>query len=169
MRNDRGVVFALSIASCVTLAAQPAARYYPPAGQWAKKSPAEVGMDAAKLTAAVEFAKARETNWPRDYSTQEKIFGSLLGPIPKSRAATSGVVIRNGYVVAEFGNTSAADPRYSVAKSMLSTVAGIAVREGLIESLDAPVGSQIKDGGYDSLQNAQITWRHHLAATSQGQ
>ena len=43
-------------------------------------------MDAAKLNAAIEFAKAHETNWPRDFSTQEKIFGSLLGPIPKSRA-----------------------------------------------------------------------------------
>ena len=87
---------------------------------------------------------------------------SLLGPIPKSRAATNGVVIRNGYVVAEFGDTNAADPTYSVAKSMLATVAGVAVREGLIKNLDAPVGSQIKDGGYDSPQNAKVTWRHHL-------
>ena len=53
-----------------------------------------------RLNAAIEFAKTRETNWPRDFSTQEKIFGSLLGPIPKSRAATNGVIIRNGYVVA---------------------------------------------------------------------
>src|SRR5262245_17332270 len=87
-----------------------------------------------------------------DFSTQEKIFGSLLGPIPKARAGTNGVIIRNGYVVAEFGETTAVDPTYSVAKSMLATVAGVAVCEGLIKDLDAPVGSQIKDGGYDSAQ-----------------
>src|ERR687897_3752518 len=91
------------------LAASPSpvaqAPYYPPAGQWARKAPGEAGMDAAKLDAAITFAKSRETNWPRDFSTQEKIFGSLLGPIPNSRAATNGLVIRHGYVVAEFGDT----------------------------------------------------------------
>jgi CubicO group peptidase (beta-lactamase class C family) len=161
-------VLALCAAAYVALAAQ-ATSYYPPAGPWAKKAPAEVGMDAAKLNAAIEFAKTRENDMPRDYSTQEKIFGSLLGPIPKSRAATNGVVIRNGYVVAEYGDINAADPTYSVAKSMLATVAGIAVREGLIKNLDAAVGSQIKDGGYDSPQNAKVTWRHHLQQHSEWQ
>ena len=170
---DRGLrrtvkVLALCLGASVALAGAPGNAqaptqpYFPPAGTWAKKSPAEVGMDAAKLTAAIEFAKARETNWPRDFSTQEKIFGTLLGPIPKARAATNGVIIRNGYVVAEFGETNAVDPTYSVAKSMLATVAGVAVREGLIKDVDAPVGSQIKDGGYDTPQNAKVTWRQHL-------
>jgi CubicO group peptidase (beta-lactamase class C family) len=156
------------VASYVALSAQ-ATPYYPPAGQWARKAPAEVGMDAAKLNAALEFAKARETNWPRDFSTQEKIFGSLLGPIPKARATTNAVIIRNGYVVGEFGDVNAADPTYSVAKSMLATVAGIAVRDGLIRNLDASVGLQIKDGGYDGPQNARITWRNHLQQESEWQ
>jgi CubicO group peptidase (beta-lactamase class C family) len=165
MLRKSAIVLSVVVASYVALGAQTSAPYYPPQGQWAKKAPAEVGMDAAKLNAAIEFAKGRETNltqWPRDYANQEKIFGSLLGPIPKNRAATNGVVIRNGYVVAEFGDVNAADPTYSVAKSMLSTVAGIAVREGLIKDLDAPVGSQIKDGGYASAQNSKVTWRMHL-------
>lgn len=163
------VKIALSLFASVTLyalasAQAPAAQsiYYPPAGQWAKKTPAEVGMDAAKIDAAIAFAKTRETNWPKDFSTQEKIFGTLLGPIPTSRAGTNGVIIRNGYLVAEFGDTNSADPTYSVAKSMLATVAGVAMREGLIKDLDAPVRSQIRDGGYDSPQNARVTWRHHL-------
>jgi CubicO group peptidase (beta-lactamase class C family) len=173
MDTDQGIrsgtLTRISLCLCVSVAlyvapgAQgPAQSYYPPAGQWARKAPAEVGMDAAKLDAAIAFAKTRETNMPRDFSTQEKIFGSLLGPIPNNRAATNGLVIRNGYLVAEFGDTSSADPTYSVAKSMLATVAGVAVRDGLIKDLDAPVGSQIKDGGYDSPQNAKVTWRHHL-------
>jgi CubicO group peptidase (beta-lactamase class C family) len=158
------LVAGLAIFKVVVVAQGP---YYPPPGQWAKKLPAEVGMDAAKLDAAIAFAKTRETNWPKDFSTQEKIFGSMLGPIPNSRAGTNGVIIRNGYVVAEFGDTTSADPTYSVAKSMLATVAGIAVRDGLIKSLDAPVGQTIKDGGYDSPQNAKVTWRHHLQQESE--
>jgi CubicO group peptidase (beta-lactamase class C family) len=124
-------------------------------------------MDAAKLHAAIEFAKAHETDWPRDFSTQERIFGTLLGPIPKSRAETNGVIIRNGYIVSEFGDVNVVDPTYSVTKSMLSTVAGIAVREGLIKDLDAPVGSQVKDGGYDSPHNVKINWRNHLQQESE--
>ena len=75
-----------------------------------------------------------------DFSDQERIFGTLLGSVPNIRAKTNGVVIYKGYVVAEFGDTTWADPTYSVAKSMLATVAGIAVRDGLIKNLDAPVG-----------------------------
>lgn len=163
----------LSLCMCVALYAVASAQapagqtYYPPGGQWARKAPADVGMDAAKLDAAIAFAKTRETNMPRDFSTQEKIFGSLLGPIPTSRAATNGLVIRNGYLVAEFGETNSADPTYSVAKSMLATVAGVAVREGLITDVSATVGSQIKDGGYDSPQNAKVTWRTHLQQESE--
>ncbi|MGQ0733824.1 MAG: serine hydrolase domain-containing protein [Acidobacteriota bacterium] len=163
--NPTLLMVAVIAGAYAVLAAQaPATRshYYPPSGQWARKAPAEVGMDGAKLDQAIAFATSRETNWPRDFSTQEKIFGSLLGPIPSARAATNGLVIRHGYIVAQFGETDAVGPTYSVAKSMLATVAGVAVREGLIKSLDAPVGSQIRDGGYDSPQNAKVTWRQHL-------
>ena len=86
-----------------------------------------------------------------------------LGPMSSILAVgTNGVIIRHGYVVGEFGDVHSVVPTYSVAKSMLATVTGIAVRNGLIKDLDAPVGSQIKDGGYDSPQNAKVTWRHHL-------
>jgi CubicO group peptidase (beta-lactamase class C family) len=155
----------VSVASYVGQAQQ--ATYYPPAGAWAKKAPADVGMDAARLNAAMEFAKGRETNWPRDFSTQEKIFGTKLGSMPTRRPATGGVIVRNGYVVGEFGDVNAVAPTYSVAKSMLATVTGIAMRDGLIKDLDAPVGSQIKDGGYDSPHNAKVTWRHHLHQESE--
>jgi CubicO group peptidase (beta-lactamase class C family) len=167
-----------ALAACCVLAAaflpalaqvdrSTAGDYYPPPGAWARKAPADVGMDAAKLEAAIAFAKTKETNWPRDFSTQEKIFGSLLGPIPKERAATNGVVIRNGYLVAEFGETERTDPTYSVAKSMLATVAGVAVRERLISDLDQPVGALVKDNGYASPQNAKVTWRMHLQQESE--
>jgi CubicO group peptidase (beta-lactamase class C family) len=70
--------------------------------------------------------------------------------------------VRRGYIVAEFGDIKANDPVYSVAKSFLSTVAGIAVDRGLIRNVDDPVAAYVSDSGYASPHNAKITWRHHL-------
>ncbi len=137
------------------------APYYPPAGSWAKKAPAELGMDPQRLAEAVTFAQGRESSREMDFSDQERIFGSLLGSVPTRRAKTNGLVIYKGYVVAEFGDTTWVDPTYSVAKSMMASVAGIALREGKI-ALDEPVGKTVKDGGYDSPRNAQVTWKMHL-------
>lgn len=154
-----------SVASYVAEARQ--ATYYPPAGSWAKKSPAELGLDPVKLQEAVDYAKSHETRREMDFSDQERIFGTLLGSVPNIRAHTNGVVIYKGYVVAEFGDTTWADPTYSVAKSMLSTVMAIAVRDGKITNLDAPVGAMVKDGGYDSPSNSVITWKNHLNQESE--
>ena len=162
--------FCVSAFLWMNLASAPAAQsgqYFPPAGAWAKKAPAELGLDPVKLAEAVTYAQSRESNREMDFSDQERIFGTLLGSVPNIRAKTNGVVIYKGYVVAEFGDTTWADPTYSVAKSMLATVAGIAVRDGLIKNLDAPVGEMVKDGGYDSPRNAQITWKHHLQQLSE--
>jgi CubicO group peptidase (beta-lactamase class C family) len=162
--------FCVSVFLWMLVAASPSAQqapYYPPAGAWAKKSPAELGLDPVKLQEAVDFAKSKESTREMDFSDQERIFGTLLGSVPNIRAKTNGVVIYKGYVVAEFGDNTWADPTYSVAKSMLSTVAGIAVRDGLIKDLNAPVGATVKDGGYDSPRNAQITWLHHLHQESE--
>jgi CubicO group peptidase (beta-lactamase class C family) len=139
-----------------------AAVYYPPPGAWPKRSASDLGLDQAALDAAVQFAQTRESTRAMDFSDQERIFGSMLGSVPNIRAKTNGLVIYKGYVVAEFGDTTWADPTYSVAKSMMATVAGIAVRDGKIASLDEPVGRTVKDGGYDSPRNALVTWKMHL-------
>lgn len=159
-------VVALYAATLAVPAAQNGT-YFPPPGAWAKKAPAELGLDPVKLQEAVAYAQTRESTRAMDFSDQETIFGSLLGSVPTIRAKTNGVVIYKGYVVAEFGDTTWADPTYSVAKSMLATVAGLAVADGLITNLDAPVGTTVKDGGYDSPRNAQVTWKHHLQQTSE--
>lgn len=167
---------ALTVASIVLLPAGPGAPvaleaagqaaagapYYPPAGGWARKPASELGMDQAALDAAVRFAQTRESTRAMDFSDQERIFGSLLGSVPNIRAKTNGLVIYKGYVVAEFGDTTWADPTYSVAKSMLSTVAALAVRDGKVTNLDEPVGRLVKDGGYDSPRNSLVTWKMHL-------
>jgi CubicO group peptidase (beta-lactamase class C family) len=161
--------FCGSVILCLLLASSASAQttYFPPKGEWAKKSPAELGMDPVKLKEAIDFALTRESRREMDFSDQERIFGTLLGSVPNIRAKTNGVIIYKGYVVAEFGDPTWVDPTYSVAKSMLATVTGVAVRNGLISNLNEPVGAKIKDGGYDSPRNAQVTWKHHLQQTSE--
>lgn len=141
----------------------------PPAGRLPRQDPAAAGFDAEALAAAVAFAKAHPTDWPKDFSTQARIFGARLGPLPKTRADTNGLVIKGGRVVAEFGDVTAVDPTYSVAKSLLSTTVGIAVREHLIADLDRPVRELVHDGGYDQEHNRGITWRQHLQQESEWQ
>ncbi len=142
--------------------------YYPPHGSvWQRRRPAEVGMDGDVLAAAVAFAASQESKVPRDFSTQVETFGALLGPLPKERGGNSGIIIRHGYIVAEWGDTERPDPTYSAAKSFLSTLLGVAVDRGLVKSVHDPVRAYIRDGGYDSPHNAKVTWHHHAQQSSE--
>ena len=154
-----------------TTAGAKSSEYFPPAGNaWQLRAPTDAGFDAARLAEAVAFAQTQETTqMTPSFSTQEEIFGKLLGPMPTSRAATNGLVIRHGYIVAEWGDTQRADPTYSVAKSVLSTILGISVDRGMIKNLQEPVGRSVRDGGYDSEQNRLVTWEHHARQTSEWQ
>ncbi|HZU25476.1 MAG TPA: serine hydrolase, partial [Bryobacteraceae bacterium] len=148
------------------LAAQSAATYFPPPGQWQHKSPAELGFDAAKLQEAIAYAQANNSTWDFERD-QVRTFGAVLGPLPKQHAATNGIILRHGYIAAEFGDTKANDPVYSVAKSFISTVCSLAVERGLIKDVNDPVARYIHDGGYDSPHNAKITWKNHLQQESE--
>ena len=157
----------LAAAMCTSsLRAEGSKSYFPPAGSWARKSGADVGFDAAKLKQAVAFAQTKGSDWNFERD-QVRSFGPLLGPIPKTHAATNGFVVRHGYIAAEFGDTKAVDPVYSMAKSFVSTTAGIAVTKGLIKDINDPVAKYIHDSGYDSPHNAKITWRNHAEQTSE--
>lgn len=165
-------VAAFTVTGALAQHASPAAHaladYVPPPGHdWARRDPAAAGFDPLKLEAAVEFARTHETQRPRDFSDQQRIFGTPLGPLPASRGGTNGLILRGGAIVAEFGDTSAVEPVYSAAKSMLSTVLGVALDRGLIGDIDGRVGDLVKDGGYDSPQNRAVTWRHHVTQTSE--
>ncbi len=147
-------------------------RYFPPRNTWERRPAAQVGLDSARLVAAVAFAQSADIGWPTDIAAQLKIntakepYPAIVGPA-KDRAQTNGVIIKNGYLLAEWGNTGQVDMTFSVAKSYLSTVAGLAYDRGLIPNLDAPEGTLIRDGGFDSPHNAGITWRMHLNQTSE--
>jgi len=157
-------VFVAGIAASVH--AQQTSAYFPPAGSWQRKSPADAGMDSIKLQAAIDFAQAHGSTWDFERD-QVRTFGRPLGPLPRQRAATNGIIVRHGFIVGSFGDIKANDPVYSVAKSFLSTVAALAVDRGLIKNVNDPVANYIHDGGYDSPHNRLITWKNHLQQESE--
>ncbi|MBM3771463.1 MAG: serine hydrolase [Acidimicrobiia bacterium] len=145
------------------------AGYVPTRDNWETRKPADVGMDAALLNQAIEYAKTRDSAWGRDdyMADQVKTFGRPLGQVPKSHGRTNGIVIRHGYVVAEFGDTGVVEPTYSVAKSYLSTLLGLAIDRGMIRRVSDRVVEYVHDGGYVSPHNAAITWEHHARQASE--
>jgi CubicO group peptidase (beta-lactamase class C family) len=173
--------FALTAVALASLAActgerPPAAglSYVPgPGDAWETRAPEEVGMDGALLQQAVDYALAHETtDIPQDPGQylRDRFEGlphqEIVGPT-RERGGVNGLVIRHGYIVAEFGDTDREDMTFSVTKSYLSTVAGLAWDDGLIRDLDDPIGAYVADGTFASEHNAQITWHHLLQQTSE--
>ena len=176
-------------------AARPArdAGYYPPAGDdaWERRAPRQVGLDSARLAEAIAFAVANESKSPRDLAAAHyqsfgrEPYGEPAGPFAE-RGAPTGVVLRHGYVVAEWGEPRRADMTFSVTKSFLSTVVGLAYDRRLIRSLDDRVadylGPVVALGAgpgagrgpgaaallrpFDTPHNRTITWDHLLRQTS---
>ncbi len=125
------------------------------------------------LADAVAFAEAHETPFPRDLLAHLEAghfdpppHNAVIGPV-FPRGAPNGLIIHRGETVARWGDTRQADMTFSVAKSYISLLAGIAWADGLITDLDEPVRMKIQDGGFESDQNAPITWRHLLTNTSE--
>jgi CubicO group peptidase (beta-lactamase class C family) len=168
----RSVISALFLCAVAFLPAQTSA-YFPPKGAWAKRAPAEAGMDAAKLQAAVDFSVAHENPATKDLAADLKnTFGQreplwkLMGPT-QPRGALNGLVIRHGYVVASWGDTARVDMTHSVTKTFLTTVTGLAWQRGMIRNLSDRAKDYSPDPAlFASEHNAAITWEHLLRQTS---
>jgi CubicO group peptidase (beta-lactamase class C family) len=154
-----------------------AMRYVPSATDWEARPPAELGMRPDGLQAAIAWHRAHESKWPRDFLmaggrfigvADEPPDSRVLGPV-RPRKDPNGLVLRHGYVVAEWGDTARVDMSFSIAKSYLAVLAGLAVQRKLIADLDEPVAATAIDDGFASRHNAAITWRHLLTQTSEWQ
>ncbi len=139
--------------------------------QWVTKSPTEFSIDTNTLKAAVSFAEANEYSGSRDLRIailkgfEREPFHQILGPT-KKRGGPAGMILKNGYVVAQWGDTKRVDMTFSVTKSFLSTVAGLAYDHKLIASDTDKVGQYIWDGTFDGAHNNKITWQHLLQQNS---
>ncbi len=146
----------------------------PPDGvPWPRATPEEAGFDADRLAAAVAFAEEHETPWRQDMRAQLEAGNfepppdnEIIGPV-SARGGPNGLLLRHGKMLASWGDTRQVDMTFSVAKSYLSILAGIAVADGLITDLDEPIGRTVDDGGFEGAHNGAITWRQMLQLTSE--
>ncbi len=160
------LVFALALENPAVSQSQA----YFPDSIWQTKKPSEVRMNAALLDSAVKFAIRNENKVETDlrmaclkaYSAEPGY--RFFGPF-KHRGKPAGVIIRNGYIVAQWGDVTRVDMTFSVTKSYLSTVAGLAYDQRLIRKIDDPVVNDV-EGKFDEAHNRKITWRHLLTQSS---
>jgi CubicO group peptidase (beta-lactamase class C family) len=152
-----------------------AAPYFPDRHDWQKRAPDQAGFDKAKLDAAIAFAVASENPATKDLATDlattfgREPFDTPIGPT-KPRGALNGIIVRNGYIVAEWGETERVDMTFSVTKSFLSTVVGLAWQKGLIRDVNDRVQPYVPLlDHFDSEHNTKITWDHLLRQTSDWQ
>jgi len=75
-------------------------------------------------------------------------------------------IIKNGYIVAQWGDVQRVDMTFSVTKSFLSTVAGLALQEGLIKNLGDKVNTYVWDNSFAGVHNSKINWEHLLNQSS---
>lgn len=158
----------LLLAPATPALAQAQAPYVPPPGDaWERREPRAAGFDPARLQEAVDFALANA--YPLTPTLAAPLpnepYPEIIGPVKPWEP--SGLILRHGYLVAEWGDTRRVDVSFSVAKSYLATVAGLAFDRGLIPDVDRPVRELVRDGGFDSEHNRPITWRHLFTQTSE--
>lgn len=137
-------------------------------------APVEAGLSAQGLERAVAYALANESSMDRDigralasgHFSEPMPDGAIIGPT-RPRGDPSGIILHGGRVVAEWGPTEAADMTFSVTKSYLALCAGLAVDDGRIGDIDAPVRDTLDDPLFADPQNRSVTWRHLLQQTSE--
>ncbi len=167
--------------------------YFPSSETWEKHTPEQAKFDAAKLKEAIDFAVANEAKAPRDMELSQsqtfgrEPFGEIIG-VTKPRGDMTGIIIKNGYIVAEWGEPDRVDMTHSVTKSFVSVVVGLAFDRKLIKDLNASVYREMAPVlAYNSLQkfdeadkfgkskfldlfetehNRKITWDNLLRQTS---
>lgn len=151
---------------------QSQAYYFPERNAvWEQNSPKQYNMNTSKLQQAVSFAKSNEYSGSRDLRIailkgfEREPYHEILGPT-KKRGAPAGIILKNGRIIAQWGDTKRVDMTFSVTKSFLSTVAGLAVDNGLISSPNDKVGQYIWDGTFAGDHNSKITWEHLLQQNS---
>lgn len=125
---------------------------------------------------ATAYAQAHEVPWPRDPAAEPARWGvhhadpppfnRLRGPV-HPRGGVSGVIRVRGEEVAAWGEPDRADLTFSVAKTYLALLAGVAHARGLLPDADEPIAARLPGIGFDDAHNREITWAHMLEQTSE--
>jgi CubicO group peptidase (beta-lactamase class C family) len=145
---------------------------------WERIEPNRAGFDPPQLEKAVDFAKEHESPWPRSlFYPDGRYVGNVewnetgpwsevVGPV-RERGGPAGLILKGGRIVAEWGDIARPDLTFSIAKSYLSVLAGIASDDGLLADVDEPVRVSVDDPLLQGPHNGRITWRHLLQQSSE--
>lgn len=144
---------------------------YFPGADWESRSPTDLKLNKSLLDSAVRFALASENKVEKDLRLANiKAYANepdykIIGPM-RERGGPAGLVVKNGYIVAQWGDIHRTDMTFSVTKSFLSTVAGLAKDQGLIKEVSDKVSAYVWDGSFSGLHNSKISWEHLLNQSS---
>ncbi|MBT8281434.1 MAG: serine hydrolase, partial [Muriicola sp.] len=89
---------------------------------WEAKSPKDFKIDENSLQQAVQFAMENEYSGSRDLRIailkgfEREPFHEISGPT-KKRGGPAGMILKNGYLVASWGDVKRVDMTFSVTKS----------------------------------------------------
>lgn len=165
------IFFFLGLFAAVNLQAQTGWFYPDRVTSWEMRPPQSLGVDKAELDRAIAFAEANEYSGSRDLRVailegfKQEPFHKLMGPV-KKRGGPAGMILKKGYLIAKWGDTERVDMTFSVTKSFLSSMAGLAKQEGILNNMQAPVIQTIWDGTFDGEHNSKITWAQLLQQNS---
>jgi len=170
MKSKHGFIllYILGLTIHISIAQQ---SYFPERGNWEEKVPSEFQINSGKLETAVQYAKDNEYTGSKDLRQailkgfQREPYHKILGPT-KKRGIPAGLILKNGYIIAKWGDVDRVDMTFSVTKSYLSTIAGLAIDKKLISSVDDFAYQYIWDQTYDGNHNKKISWRHLLTQSS---
>ena len=145
--------------------------YFPSKGKWEVKLPSDFNYDSKKIQEAIDFVIENQNNGNKDlrveilkgFSTEP--YHSIKGPT-KKRGETNGLIIKDGYIIASWGDTKRVDMTFSVTKSYLSAITGVAIDKNLIKSEQDIVSDYIWDKTFDGNMNSNISWEHLLNQSS---
>ena len=130
-------------------------------------------MPGSALQQAIQFAIDHESTWDREVTANWGVhrddpppWNRLLGPV-HSRGPVSGTIVADGKTLAAWGEPKRADLTFSVAKTYLGLLAGLAHDRGLLPDVDEPIGARLRGIGFDNGHNARVTWAQMLQQTSE--
>ena len=166
----RYIILFFAVLAVLKLEAQTS--YFPKAQtEWEYKSASSFDIDTTQLNKAITFAKNNEYSGSRDLRIailkgfEREPFHEILGPT-KKRGGPAGLILKDGYMIAKWGDIKRVDMTFSVTKSFLSTMAGLAVDKGLIKDETDKAKDYVWDGTFDGAHNSKITWQHLLQQNS---
>ncbi|MBX9733044.1 MAG: beta-lactamase family protein [Chitinophagaceae bacterium] len=144
---------------------------YFPDTLWQTKTALQLKLNQVLLDSAVKLAITNENKVEKDlrlailksYANEPDY--KIIGPT-KDRGTAAGLIIKNGYIIAQWGDINRVDMTFSVTKSFLSTTAGLALDKGLIKNTNDCTQHYVWDETFRGPHNGKITWDHLLTQSS---